>query len=59
MEKHGLKHPVYVGDTEGDGAQSRLAGIPFVLVTYGFGTTDDHDLKFDDFASLTNYFLSL
>jgi len=58
IDKYDLKSPVYVGDTEGDSKQSRLAGIPFVLVTYGFGTTDDYDLKFDDFAALTEYFMS-
>jgi len=58
-EMHGLKNPVYIGDTEGDGQQSRLAGIPFVFMSYGFGQTDDYDLKFDDFKSLTEYFMSL
>ena len=58
-EKHGLKNPYYVGDTLGDGEQSRLAGIPFVFVSYGFGDTDDYDLKFDDFHSLSTYFLNL
>jgi phosphoglycolate phosphatase len=56
---HGLKNPVYIGDTAGDGEQSRLAGIPFVFVSYGFGKTDDYDLKFDDFKSLTNHFMTL
>lgn len=59
QQKHHLKNPVYVGDTEGDGQQSRLAGIPFVFVSYGFGKTDDYDVKFDDFTSLTKYFLDL
>jgi phosphoglycolate phosphatase len=59
IDKHGLQNPVYVGDTAGDGEQTRLAGIPFVFVSYGFGTTDDYDLKFDDFISLSNYFLNL
>jgi phosphoglycolate phosphatase len=59
MDKHKLTSPVYIGDTEGDGLQSRKAGIPFVLVTYGFGDTQDYDLKFDDFKSLTAYFLAL
>ena len=58
-DMHGLKKPVYIGDTEGDGQQSRLAGIPFVFVSYGFGQTDDYDLKFDDFESLTAYFMGL
>jgi phosphoglycolate phosphatase len=59
MERHQLKNPVYVGDTAGDGEQSRLAGIPFVFVSYGFGNTDDYDVKFDDFKSLTSYFMGL
>jgi phosphoglycolate phosphatase len=58
-EKHGLKNPAYIGDTAGDGEQSRRAGVPFVFVSYGFGTTDDYDLKFDDFKSLTAYFMGL
>ncbi len=59
IEKHNLQNPVYVGDTEGDAEQSRLAGIPFVFVSYGFGETDDHDLRFDSFTDFTNYFMKL
>lgn len=59
MEKHQLKNPVYVGDTQGDAEQTRMAGIPFIFVSYGFGQTADFDHKFDDFESLTTYFMSL
>lgn len=59
VDKYNLQAPVYVGDTEGDSKQSRLAGVPFVLVTYGFGTTDDFDQKFNDFTSLTTHFMGL
>jgi phosphoglycolate phosphatase len=59
MERHDLKSPVYVGDTGGDAEQSRLAGIPFVFVSYGFGATDDHDIRFDSFTDFTRYFMSL
>jgi len=38
--KHGLKHPVYVGDTIGDCNASAEAGCPFVFVSYGFGQVD-------------------
>jgi phosphoglycolate phosphatase len=58
-DAHQLKTPVYIGDTAGDGEQSRLACVPFVFVSYGFGNTDDFDLKFDDFKSLTAYFMDL
>jgi phosphoglycolate phosphatase len=59
IERHNLKDPVYVGDTEGDGEQSRLAGVPFVFVSYGFGATDDHDVRFDSFRDFTKYFMEL
>ncbi|HJP64652.1 MAG TPA: HAD family hydrolase [Mucilaginibacter sp.] len=59
IERYDLKNPVYVGDTEGDGEQSRLAGLPFVFVSYGFGNTEDHDLRFDNFSDLTDYFMAL
>jgi len=59
IERHNLQNPIYVGDTEGDGEQSRLAGIPFVFVSYGFGTTEDYDLRFDNFTDCTQYFLNL
>ena len=59
IDKYQLKNPVYIGDTGIDSEESRLAGIPFVFLTYGFGTTDQYDLKFDDFNDLTNYFNKL
>ena len=37
VARHGLRAPVYVGDTPGDLAASRAAGVPFVFATYGFG----------------------
>jgi len=59
MEKHHLKNPYYIGDTNGDSIDSETANIPFVLVTYGFGSTDKFDLKFIDFKSLTSHFIDL
>ncbi|PWK77316.1 phosphoglycolate phosphatase [Mucilaginibacter oryzae] len=59
MDKHGLKSPVYIGDTNGDAEQTRIAGLPFIFVSYGFGNTDDYDQKFDDFESLSQYYMSL
>jgi phosphoglycolate phosphatase len=59
MNKHNLQAPLYIGDTNSDSEQTRLAGIPFVFVSYGFGNTDDYDHKFDDFESLSQYYLSL
>ena len=59
VDRHQLKNPIYIGDTHGDSLETRKAGLPFVLVTYGFGTSDDYDLKFDDFNAFTDHFLNL
>lgn len=37
VERYNLKHPVYVGDTEGDCLHTHAAGLPFVWAAYGFG----------------------
>ncbi|MDD2243713.1 MAG: HAD family hydrolase [Dysgonamonadaceae bacterium] len=59
VEKHGLQYPVYVGDTESDSKSSQIADVPFVFVTYGFGTTTNYAMKFDSFPELTEYFINL
>jgi len=38
VENHNLRSPVYVGDTESDGAAAFQAGVQFIHVTYGFGS---------------------
>lgn len=57
--KHSLKSPVYVGDTNSDSLESSLAGISFVYMTYGFGQTDNYTLKFDTFRDFVQYFINL
>ncbi len=37
VAQFGLQAPVYVGDTPGDLAASRAAGVPFIFAAYGFG----------------------
>ena len=59
IKKHNLRYPVYIGDTDGDSEQSAKAGIPFVFVNYGYGTTTNYDLEFSGFTELTNYFINL
>lgn len=58
-ERNNLENPVYVGDTDSDGKETRKAGILFAFVSYGFGSTDDYDFKFDTFGELTEYFMNL
>ncbi len=58
-DRHDLKAPIYVGDTDGDRKQSELAGLPFVFLTCGYGNTDIFDMSFDSFADFSNHFLAL
>lgn len=58
IEKHKLKSPIYIGDTHSDSLQCEIAKTPFCLVTYGFGTSNVFDYKFDSFDELSKYFLN-
>lgn len=40
MERNGIRKAFYVGDTAGDEAAAREAGIPFVHAAYGYGTAE-------------------
>ena len=59
VERNNLKSAIYIGDTDGDSQETRKAGLPFAFAAYGFGHTEDYDLKFDSFEELTEYFMSL
>ncbi len=52
MERNHLKHPVYVGDTQGDRDASDEAEIPFIFASYGFGNVEDKDGQIDEFSEL-------
>lgn len=59
VERYQLQRPLYIGDTASDNYESDLAGIPFVWVTYGFGTATNYISKFDSFDELTSHYLTL
>lgn len=52
MMRNGLTDAVYVGDTEGDEAAARQAGVPFIHAAYGFGTAAAPDAVLRDFRRL-------
>ena len=43
MDRNNLRNPVYVGDTQGDYDAAKLANIPFVFASYGFGKVEGFD----------------
>lgn len=52
VERHGLKNPVYVGDTQLDVDSSHAAGVPAVWAAYGFGKAEGADRRIDSFEEL-------
>ena len=59
MERNGLRAPLVVGDTEGDGRAARDNGVPFAHVSYGFGQAQRPELVADDFGSLVTKLIAL
>jgi len=41
VNDHGLRSPVYVGDTTGDRDSATKAGVPFIFASYGFGDVQE------------------
>lgn len=56
MKRNEIKHPVYVGDTQGDCNAAKLADIPFVFASYGFGEVDGHDYVIEEIADIVKLF---
>lgn len=54
VEKHGLKHAAYVGDTRTDSESAHAAGIPFIWAAYGFGSVTDAEATINRFAELAD-----
>ena len=57
MKKNNLMRPIYVGDTEGDFDAAKLANIPFVFASYGFGKALKYDYiikKISDLVKLVS-----
>lgn len=52
MKRNHVSRAVYVGDTAGDEQSARVAGIPFVFASYGFGEAKAPDYVLLEFAKL-------
>lgn len=56
MKRNGYTKAYYIGDTQKDREACKLAKIPFVYASYGFGNVDQFDLKIDSFEELRKIF---
>lgn len=52
MERNGIARAVYVGDTEGDQAAAKAAGVPFIHAAYGYGKVESADAVVSRIADL-------
>lgn len=59
INKHQLRNPIYIGDTDSDRKQSELAGLPFVFMEYGFGSCDKYHRKFASFTEFSAFYQEL
>ena len=58
--QYSLQSPVYVGDTNGDMAYTRRAGIPFIWASYGFDkSVRGADFVLSQFSDILNLFPQL
>lgn len=56
-EKHGIKKPVYIGDTSMDANACEQADVPMIFATYGFGKVENPAAIIDEPADLLKLLL--
>ena len=59
IRRNGIQRAVYVGDTQLDLEAARLAGVPFVWASYGFGRPEACDAEAADFTRIPEAAASL
>lgn len=52
MKKNNIKNAIYVGDTNGDLDAAKIAKIPFVYASYGFGKVQEYDYIINNIKDL-------
>lgn len=52
IKKHNIGSCVYIGDTQGDYEATKVANIPFIYCSYGFGKPEGYAAKIDRFEEL-------
>lgn len=57
LKRNGFKNSIFVGDTQGDANAAKFAGIPFVYVTFGFGSVESPDYTIDSYPEILNIVL--
>jgi phosphoglycolate phosphatase len=58
IARNQLVAPIFIGDTPGDQHAAEACGVPFVHVTYGFGTCPGWRVRASSFAELVQQLLA-
>ena len=52
MQKNNITNAIYIGDTQGDFDACKIAGIPMIFASYGFGSVQNPDYTINDIKEL-------
>lgn len=52
MERNQVKHPIYLGDTQGDQIAAAEANVLFIFARYGFGSASGYEYAIDSVEEL-------
>lgn len=52
MQRNNIKEAIYVGDIQGDFEASKIAGIPMIYASYGFGKVENPDYMIEDIREI-------
>lgn len=55
IERNNLSSAIYIGDTQGDADACKIAGIPMIFASYGFGTVENPDYVITRFSELLEF----
>lgn len=55
MKRNDLTSAIYVGDTQGDADACKIAGIPMIYASYGFGSVKEPDYVISTFSDLLTF----
>lgn len=57
LKRNNLKNSVYIGDTQSDADAAKIAGVPFIYASFGFGKAESPDYTINSYPEILNIVL--